>query len=161
MSDLNNSKIEFSLIKCIYDIKDNNITHQIINNRGEKTVNEEIESKIKILNGNQKEKLIFQKKFDKMGMNEITFIVEEKLNNMSFMFNDCSSLKEIYFINFETIKATSMSAMFQKCNEIENLDLSNFNTSNVTDMKVMFSRCHKSKFSISLHSLNIPLISVT
>ena len=114
MSDLNNSNIEFSLIKCIYDIKDNNLT-QIINNRGRVDVNKEIESKIKILNGNQKEKLIFQKKFTSIGRNEITFIVEEKLNNMSFMFNKCSSLKEIHFINFETIQATSMSAMFHEC----------------------------------------------
>ena len=39
-----------SYIKCIYDIKDYNET-QIINFRGETTINEEIESKIKIWNG--------------------------------------------------------------------------------------------------------------
>ena len=100
--DSNNPNKGLSLIRCIYYIKDYNYT-QIINNRGEgeKTVNEEIESKIKILNGNHREKLIFQKKFNTIGRNEITFIVEEKLNNMSFMFNKCSSLKEIHFINFE------------------------------------------------------------
>ncbi len=37
-------------IICTYDIKDNNEI-QIINNKGKDDVNEEIEEKIKILNG--------------------------------------------------------------------------------------------------------------
>ena len=60
----------------------------IINARNE--VNEEIEQKIKILNGKKKEKLIFKKKFNKLGLNTITFICEEKLNDMNFMFNNCA-----------------------------------------------------------------------
>ena len=52
-------------IKCVYDIKNHNET-QIINYRGEKRINEEIESKIQILNGNKKEKIKFTKKFDKI-----------------------------------------------------------------------------------------------
>ena len=49
-----------SYIRCIYDIKDNNET-QIINYRSENHVNEDIEKKIKILNGDKKEELIFKK----------------------------------------------------------------------------------------------------
>ena len=52
-----------SYIECIYDIKDINTETQIINNKGEVFINEEIESKIKILNGNQREKLTFRKKY--------------------------------------------------------------------------------------------------
>ena len=74
-----------SYIKCIYDKKDYNET-QIINFRGEKIINEEIESKVKIWNDGKSEKLIFTKKFDKIGINVIYFIIEEKLTNMSFMF---------------------------------------------------------------------------
>ena len=52
-----NCKDKYSLIKCTYDIKDLNET-QIINNRYEDIINEDIESKIKILNMNKKENLI-------------------------------------------------------------------------------------------------------
>ena len=110
-------------IKCFYDIKDYNET-QIINFRGEKIINEEIESKVKIWNGEKAEKLIFKKKFDKLGINVIYFIIEEKLINMSFMFNKCTSLKEIYFINVDTIQVTNLCAMFQLCRELEYIDLS-------------------------------------
>ena len=53
-------KISF---RCTYLIKDNNEI-QIINNRGKVEINEEIESKIKILNDNKKEDLIFKKQFN-------------------------------------------------------------------------------------------------
>ena len=131
-------------IKCTYDIKDYNFT-QILNYRGEKTINKEIESKIKILNGNTKEPLVFKKKFNKIGMNTIIFIVEEKLVNMSYLFNKCKSLKKVEFFSFETIQCTNMRAMFQLCEELEYLDLSNFITSNVTDMGWMFYGCNKLK----------------
>ena len=84
------NKISF---KCFYDIRDHNYT-QIINNRYENLINNEIEAKIKILNNNKIENIIFQKKFDKIGMNEIDFIIEEKLANMCFMFHNCISLKK-------------------------------------------------------------------
>ena len=86
-----------------------------------------------------------KKKFEKLGINVIYFIIEENLNNMSFMFNECSSLKEINFVNIETIQVTKMKVIFQLCTELERLDLSNFNTSNVTDMGWMFNECHKLK----------------
>jgi len=142
----NRSKINIGkpLIRCTYLIKDNNDT-QIINYRGKVDINEEIESKVKILSDNNKEKLIFKKKFNKVGINTIDFIIEENLNNMSFMFNKCSSLKRIEFISFETTQVTNMVAMFQECNELEYLDLSNFNTSNVINMRCIFYGCKKLK----------------
>ena len=54
-------------------------------------------------------------------------MIEEQLENMSFMFKDCSSLKKIEFISFETIKVKYMIPMFQGCIELEYLDLSDFN----------------------------------
>ena len=62
----------------------------------------EIKSKIKILNNNKKKDLIYKKKFDKIGLNDVEFIIEGMLNNISFLFYDCSSLKKIEFISFET-----------------------------------------------------------
>jgi hypothetical protein len=50
-----------SYIECTYDIKDIDNEIQIMNNRGEKYINGDIESKIKILNNGKKEKLVFKK----------------------------------------------------------------------------------------------------
>ena len=110
-----------SYIKCTYEIKDNNYI-QIINNRYLDIINEEIESKVKIWNNGKKENLIFKKQFNKKGIYNIYFIIEKKLNNMSFMFKNCSSLKEINFISFKTDQVTNMCAMFEECYELEYLD---------------------------------------
>ena len=126
-----------SYIECIYDIKDSNET-QIINDRGKTYINEEIGRKIKILNGNRKENLIFKKRFNKLGINTINFIIEEKLNDMSYMFNKCSSLKRINFFSVETVQVTKMRALFQFCSELEYLDLTSFNISNVNDLEGIF-----------------------
>ena len=85
------------MIKCTYDIKDLNET-QIINNNLGNLINKDIESKVKIWNNN-KEKLIFKKSFNKLGINVLYFIIEEKLNDMSLMFYNCPSLKRIEFIS--------------------------------------------------------------
>ena len=90
------------MIICTYDIKEENADIQIINDRYENFINEEIELKIKILNGKKIEKLNFKKQFKKAGINTIIFIAEEKLNKMNFIFHNCSSLKEIKFKSFET-----------------------------------------------------------
>jgi len=50
-------KISFT---CIYDVKDYNEI-QILNNRFDDYINEEIESKIRIINGKEKEKIVFKK----------------------------------------------------------------------------------------------------
>ena len=142
INKINNNNISY--IKCTYEIKDNNYI-QIINNRDKEDVNEEIESKIKIWNNAKKENLIFKKQFNRKGIYNIYFIIEKKLNNMSFMFNNCSSLKKINFISFKTDQVTNMSAMFEEYHELEYLDLSNFNTSNFNDMSWRFNRCHKIK----------------
>ena len=130
--------------KCIYEIKDYNKI-QIMNYRNDKEINEEIKSKIKIINGDKIENLIFEKKFDKFGLNTIYFMIEQRLTNMGFLFNKCSALKQIDFISFDTSQVTNMKGMFQGCNELEYLNLSNFDTSNVTDMGLMFNQCYKLK----------------
>ena len=138
-----NSKNEISF-KCTYEIKNYNEI-QILNYRGLNEINEEIKTKIKILNLDKIEELIFIKKFDKIGLNTINFVIEEKLTNTSFLFNGCSTLKKIEFISFDTSQITNMKAMFQGCNELELLNLSNFDTSKVTNMEYMFSKCNKLK----------------
>ena len=73
---------------------------------------------------------------------------------MSFMFNNCSSLKKVEFISIDTTKVTNMSLMFQGCSELEYLDFSNIDTSNVADMKLLFSSCKKLKEIKGINNLN-------
>ena len=72
---------------------------------------------------------------------------------MSFMFNNCSALKEINFISVETEQVTNMNSMFEECDKLEYLDLSNFNTSNVTDMEGMFNHYNKLKQIKAINNL--------
>lgn len=70
---------------------------------------------------------------DKLDMSEV--------NNMSDMFDNCQSLKELDLSTFNTSKVTDMSAMFNDCYNLTKLNLSNFDTSQVTDMNLMFAEC--------------------
>ena len=76
---------------------------------------------------------------------------------MSFLFNNCSTLKTVKtvdFISCETNNVTNMRAMFQSCHKLENLDLTNFNTSKVTNMKGMFKCCNKIKQIKGINNFN-------
>ena len=75
---------------------------QIINYKSTDQINEEIKSKIKILNGYKIEDFSLVKKFDKIGLNTIYFFVENNLTNVKLYFNGCSALKHIEFISFDT-----------------------------------------------------------
>ena len=138
---------KISFIKCTYEIKDINKYYQIINNKdilGDK-INLEIESKIRILNKGKEEELIFKNKFNEKGIHYIYFINDILLTNMSYMFYDCSSLKEINLSSFKTDNVTDMSFMFYKCSSLKEINLSSFKTDNVTDMNSMFYNCSSLK----------------
>ena len=64
-----------------------------------------------------------------------------KVNDMSGMFNNCSSLKDLDISKFDASNVTDMSYMFSGCSALTELDLSEFNTSNVENMSGMFSNC--------------------
>ena len=63
------------------------------------------------------------------------------VTDMNWMFNGCSSLKELNLNNFNTNNVTNMGNMFYGCSSLTNINLSNFNTNNVTDMAFMFDGC--------------------
>ena len=105
-----NNKVSF---RCFYDVKNINEKIRIINN------NKEIESKIKILKGSIKEELILTKKFDKIGINTINFIIEGKLTDMSYIFSFCKSLIKIEFISIDISKVKDMNHMFSYCESLE------------------------------------------
>ena len=57
---------------------------------------------------------------------------------MSYMFFECSSLKELNLNNFDTNNVISMDYMFSLCSSLKELNLNNFNTNNVTNMFNIF-----------------------
>ena len=75
------------------------------------------------------------------------------INDMSCMFNGCSSLKEINLNNFNTDNVTNMSNMFKGCSSLKEINLNNFNTDNVTDMSGMFNGC-SSLIELNLNNFN-------
>ena len=65
------------------------------------------------------------------------------VNNMSYMYFECSSLLSLPDIsNWNTNNVNNMSGMFSYCLFLSSLpDISKWNTNNVNDMSDMFSGC--------------------
>ena len=67
----------------------------------------------------------------------------DNVTNMSYMFNECTSLSSLLDISkWNTKNATNMSYMFSECSLLSSLpDISKWNTNNITDMSFMFYGC--------------------
>ena len=122
MSNCESLIIKKPHIKCTYQVNDANKYIKIMNNKCGKEINKDLETKIKIVNSCKEEKLSFKMKYEKTGINIIYFLIEGKLNNRSYMFRNCSSLKQISFAFVETDQVTNMNSMFSGCYELENAD---------------------------------------
>ena len=76
--------------------------------------------------------------------------------DMAFMFDGCSSLKQLDLSNFKTSKVIDMSGMFCLCCKITTLDLSHFDTSSVQNMWSMFEECTSLKtLNINFNTMNV------
>ena len=75
---------------------------------------------------------------------DVTHFNTANVTNMSSMFSSCSSLTSLDVTYFNTAKVTNMYRMFKSCG-LTSLDLSNFNTAKVTNMELMFSGCSNLK----------------
>ena len=67
----------------------------------------------------------------------------ENVTDMSYMFNYCTSLKNLDVSSFNTSKVTNMLYMFANCTNVTSIDVTNLNTSKVINMSYMFNRCYK------------------
>ena len=98
------NKINF--IKCKYEIKKDDLGKdiQIINNKDwiGIIINDEIEKEIKVIINGEIKSNILKYKFNKEGIYVIYLITYNLLTNMSWMFSDCSSLKELNLSSFNT-----------------------------------------------------------
>ena len=61
--------------------------------------------------------------------------------NMNYMFSGCRRLTNLDLSSFNGNKLKNTSYMFNNCTGLTSLDLGGFNTSNVTDMSYMFYGC--------------------
>ena len=79
----------------------------------------------------------------------LEYLNTAKVTDMSYMFDNCSSLTSLDVTHFNTANVTNMSSMFSSCPSLTSLDVTHFNTAKVTDMSYMFCRC------LSLTSLDV------
>jgi len=63
------------------------------------------------------------------------------VEDMYYMFGNCSSLKSLDLSSFNTTNVKDMDIMFKNCYSLESLDLSNFDTTNVEYMDNIFTNC--------------------
>ena len=78
--------------------------------------------------------------------------------DMSYMFQNCSSLTSLDLSSFNTSKVTDMNYMFYLCDSLTSIDLSSFNTRNVTNMVSMFNGC-SSLTSLDLSNFDISMVT--
>ena len=76
-------------------------------------------------------------------------LIEKKnqlMSDLSFMFSEISTIREINFNNYDTHNIKSMAHMFNNCSSLTELpDISLLNTTNVTDISYMFNNCSSIK----------------
>ena len=85
----------------------------------------------------------------------ISFYIKNEINNLNH--NSSSIIRYLSLSNifgFDTSKVENMSSMFYECSSLISLDLSGFDTSEVKDMSYMFSGC-SSLESLNLQNFNI------
>ena len=91
-------------------------------------------------------------KFNK-GKHKVIFLMNKNIKNGKRMFNECTKIEEIKFINFKTENFNNMSGMFDECSNLINLDINNFKTNKVKDMNLIFNKCLKLKSSLLFCSI--------
>ena len=95
----------------------------------------------------------FNNKSNIKTITELKGLATSNITDMSWMFVECSSLKQLDLSNFDTSNVTNMRNMFSACSSLTSLDLSKFSTSKVTDMIYMFEAC-SSLTSLDLSKFN-------
>ena len=71
----------------------------------------------------------------------LQYLNTSNVEDMEYMFSECTNLESIDLSHFNTAKVTSMFAMFSGCEKLTTLDLSTFNFDEVGDIQWMFSYC--------------------
>ena len=73
----------------------------------------------------------------------IEYLNTSEVNDMSYMFYQCTSLTSLDVSHFSTDNVTTMTHMFKDCEQLAVLDVTSFHTQNVDNMASMFYGCVK------------------
>ena len=105
--------------------------------------NEELEITFKEINKIENMSYLFSGCLSLKKIEGISEFISKYVNNVSNIFNDCSFLKSLPdILNWDTSNVTDMSYMFRNCSSLKTLpDISNWRTSKVTNIKGIFSGC--------------------
>ena len=86
---------------------------------------------------------------------EIKLLETIRINNMSYLFYECETLKYIKF-KWNTEAITDISLMFCKCTSLMTIEgISHWNTSNITNMSYLFSSCKSLKNLPDISNWNV------
>ena len=107
--------------------------------------NKDTEVKIKILSSLTDMSYMFNNCSSIISISDIHRINTTNVTNMSYLFCNCNSLKSLPDISYwDTSSVTNMKYMFGECGSLEKLpDISKWNISNVKDLSYMFCECKK------------------
>jgi len=132
-------KIEIELIP-IKELEETNEKYIFIN------INEKDRKYYHIyFNSNLKEEINRTYITNSDSIKKIKIIIDEGVNSLSELFNNCSSLASINFTKFNRYNITNMTKLFRECDELINLNISELKTNNVENMSYMFNACNKLK----------------
>ena len=137
------NKNEIKLYLKIEDVDLNNDIYFLDNNGDNlKELNKE-NTELYIYKENQSNKskennFIKKCNFNCIGNYKILLKLKLKMNDSSFMFYQCSKLKNIDLIFFDASNIINMKNMFAYCENLKILDLSFFDTSKVENMSSLF-----------------------
>ena len=118
---------------------------KIYNKKKIKFNKDTLEVKLKILSTLTDMSYMFNNCSSIISISDIHRINTSNVTNMSYFFCNCNSLKTFADISYwDTSCVTNMKYMFGECGSLEKLpDISKWNTSNVTDLSYMFCECKK------------------
>ena len=144
-------KIDY--IKCIYNIKNENIGKeiQIMNNKyynydlKKFIYNGEIENKVKVMINGEKKSNIFKYIFHKEGKYKLYFYKDITLLNISGLFYNCDCIEKMDLSSFKTNNIINASGLFSKCSSLKEINLKSFKSSNIRNASWMFDGCSNLK----------------
>ncbi|MDQ8304493.1 BspA family leucine-rich repeat surface protein [Enterococcus faecium] len=76
------------------------------------------------------------------------------IKDMSYLFSECTKLREVSFEGWDTRNVRNMEQMFFDCRSIETLDIQNFYTPNLSNANYMFAGCGASIIRMDNFNMN-------
>lgn len=74
-------------------------------------------------------------------INDLEYLNTSEVSNMSFMFENCTSLTTLDLSSWNTNKVEYMQGLFHNCSSLTTLDLTGWETGKVLNMVQMFAEC--------------------